>query len=579
MTSENKYDFNDRNIFREMVGWFDVTVLLDAAKRSVVSLLFGTYADRRLTRAAHDDISLLKSGAHHRTDFRENLGTLQQEELWLDYVSDLGDGFNSTYSIAYLIGQENLKFRDELTLPRAKVLVMGGDEVYPTPTRYDYKTRLCDLYNYSYPDTELQTENSKEKKPHPLLFMIPGNHDWYDGLRLFLAKFCRGLGDSFANWRLYQTRSYFAARITNNWWILGTDTQLEEDIDQSQAEYFTDVTGLMEQAYKETGQEQRVILCTSVPTWVKADDEEESCRSAFATGVDYVATKIIKEKSPSTRIYTVLSGDQHHYSRYINEEADIHFITAGGGGAFLHPTHHLKDEVKNINWRKKTMPLKLAEKNSSRVQREGEKDTKACFPDRNISRQMAWGNLKFPWVNRQFVFTLGGIYALLASLLYIGIPVDSTRSYMADLLPSPFCWSVLSLLFGGLYLQTDFSQRSNWASKVCKKISFISDRAVAAFCHSVVHFVLLTSLYFLFRIFNSWFLDMHFSASWMFIIFTLEMVFVGGFLGGFIWGCYLAISSFFFGRHYNDAFSAMKLATYKNFLRMHIKDDELTIVT
>ncbi len=37
------------------------------------------------------------------------------------------------------------------------------------------------------------------------------------------------------------------------------------------------------------------------------------------------------------------------------------------------------------------------------------------------------------------------------------------------------------------------------------------------------------------------------------------------------------LSSSCFSEHYSNAFSAMRIADYKNFLRMHIKDDELTI--
>jgi hypothetical protein len=54
---------------------------------------------------------------------------------------------------------------------------------------------------------------------------------------------------------------------------------------------------------------------------------------------------------------------------------------------------------------------------------------------------------------------------------------------------------------------------------------------------------------------------------------------IGGyFIGSFIMGVYLFVSLHFFGRHDNEAFSALKIEDYKNFLRMHIDaDGDLTI--
>lgn len=52
---------------------------------------------------------------------------------------------------------------------------------------------------------------------------------------------------------------------------------------------------------------------------------------------------------------------------------------------------------------------------------------------------------------------------------------------------------------------------------------------------------------------------------------------IGGFIGSFIFGFYLLIGSYFWGLQWNDAFSAMKLAGYKNFLRLYLNEDSLTI--
>ena len=46
-------------------------------------------------------------------------------------MADTGDGFDATYSVAYLLAQPSLTVDGE-TLPRGQALVLGGDQVYPT---------------------------------------------------------------------------------------------------------------------------------------------------------------------------------------------------------------------------------------------------------------------------------------------------------------------------------------------------------------------------------------------------------------------------------------------------------------
>ena len=52
----------------------------------------------------------------------------------------------------------------------------------------------------------------------------------------------------------------------------------------------------------------------------------------------------------------MLTGDLHHYSHYNNDDKTdgekTHFITAGGGGAFLHLTHTLPNELDKLEEKK-----------------------------------------------------------------------------------------------------------------------------------------------------------------------------------------------------------------------------------
>ncbi len=69
--------------------------------------------------------------------------TSSDSGFWFDFMSDCGDGFNSSYQVARLLAQPNLhvytssrstKSRAVKTLPRGKILVVGGDLAYPDPT-------------------------------------------------------------------------------------------------------------------------------------------------------------------------------------------------------------------------------------------------------------------------------------------------------------------------------------------------------------------------------------------------------------------------------------------------------------
>src|SRR5262245_45740990 len=184
--------------FPTMTGWFAPVLRAKLLLKVIISDVFGQYADRRLISAALDRVSA--KGLRVRTD----ISPLVKDEtgaVWFDYVSDLGDGFDATYAIAYLLAQPELRLKGygDPVLPRGNLVVMGGDQVYPTATREDYTVKMRLPYSLALPD--------KGGKSHPLILLIPGNHDWYDGLVSFLASFCRNDPTSIGDWQTRQQRS------------------------------------------------------------------------------------------------------------------------------------------------------------------------------------------------------------------------------------------------------------------------------------------------------------------------------------------------------------------------------------
>src|ERR1700704_6649198 len=102
-----------------------------------------------------------------------------------------------------------------------------------------------------------------------------------------------------------------------------------------------------------------------------------------------------------------------------------------------------------------------------------------------------------------------------------------------------------------------------------------ADVKFAAVIHGSIHFAALWTLMALF----SWINEDLFSLSgypWLFAL-ALEVVPTGAVIGGTIFGFYLLITCRFYNMNHNDAFSAMRLDSYRHFLRIRINGDEVSI--
>jgi Calcineurin-like phosphoesterase len=549
-------DLNDWNEYRGMVHWFSPIVLLKTAKKVAFSTLFGRYADRRLVHAALDSPinteTLIDDCCGGSTGI---CGDKDQSEVWVDYVADIGDGFDSTYAIAYLIGQKSIEVDGGLKLPRADCLIMGGDEVYPDASQDDYHHRMQRPYRAAFP------KNSKPGACHPPVYLIPGNHDWYDGLTLFLAKFCRGRATSLGSWVASQRRSYFAFQLKDNWWIWGFDSQLGEDIDEPQSNYFASVARKMPPNAK-------VVLCASVPTWLKADlAGDVKGQEEYYRGLHYIAS-IIRNECENAKIPLVLAGDLHHYSRYVDKESGTNFITAGGGGAFLHPTHHLSDSLKVI-WStpKQEQTLEVAQT--------GAEMKKAFYPSKETSRRLVLGNLKFPLKNWDFCLVLGFLYLVCAWLMlgWNGYGESGgTGSFLYRfwnqiniLSPTPI-FLIIAIAFCLLLIKT-------------AEIKSTARKYLIGSLHALSHLTLvLFGIAFISTLIAFWGLQTVFLIGDILYFLSLSIGMLSlGFVGGAIWGIYLTAVSFLWGDESNNAFCGMRLDSYKLFLRLRFDGDTLSV--
>lgn len=304
---------------RPMVRWFDPHQLVDTAGRVLASGFTTSYTDTRELQA------LFPAQVADRS---------RPTDLWIDYVSDLGDGWNSTFSVASLIAGDELVIGDDdgtHRTQRAAILVMGGDQVYPVPTSTDYQNRLLGPYRAALP--------CAPPGGSPALFAIPGSHDWYDGLVNFSNIFCRQR--RIGGWQTSQTRSYFAIRLPHRWWLWGIDLQFGDYLDEPQLGYFRD-------AAREIEPGDHIIVCLAK----EVESGRKSAEVCSDRNLDLLEREVVRPAGGRIALY--LKSGRHYYARYEGSPDDAgpggarlvtQLITAGGGGAFLHPTHHLPELV------------------------------------------------------------------------------------------------------------------------------------------------------------------------------------------------------------------------------------------
>jgi hypothetical protein len=387
---------------RRPVGWLRPIELSRTALRVVLSEQFGAYLDKRELQSA------LPSTIHD-----EGSGA---QEIWFDFVADLGDGFDATYTIAYLLAQPQLTVGGQ-ELPRGRFLLMGGDEVYPTASMTAYEDRTKGPYEAAFPVFNQQDA--------PNLYALPGNHDWYDGLTAFLRLFVKNGTDSIGGWRTNQARSYFTLALPHRWWLVAIDTQFGAYLDDPQLHYFKAAAANFQPGDK-------VILCSPTPGWVEATTEEPS---AYDT-VDYFVRTVLAPTG--VQIPLMLSGDLHHYAHYATPGRDL--VHCGGGGAYLYPTHKMPRRIQV------PPPASLSRKQSdSRTYR-----LQATYPTKARSRLYAGGVFaRLPWRNKGFVGLLGLLNMLF--MLALGETLNHPTGTTLHLFSIPVTGIGLVIMLGTIF--------------------------------------------------------------------------------------------------------------------------------
>ncbi len=364
--------------------------------------------------------------------------------------------------------------------------------------------------------------------PNRQLYAVPGNHDWYDNLVSFSQRFVAR--DWLGGWQTRQQRSYFALKLPHGWWLLGSDVQLESEIDKAQVDFFREVA-------RDILPEDRIILCTAEPHWVY--EQEFKGSEKFTQGTDNL--RFLEETIFGNRVKVFLAGDLHHYRRHSLPDGSIHKITAGGGGAFLHPTHAMSEE-----------PLAC-----------GFELGPNCYPDTETSWRLGVRNLLFPFKNWKFGLLTGAlsvlVYFTLAGTLatwHRGSPGSVWRTVALAIPLNPGALLIITAVLAGFLAFTDTSVR--WY------------RWVAGLAHGALQllFPVLAACGFRALTASQW----PEPTAWSLLTSIVVQFLAGTVSGSVVMGVYLFVSLNVAKRHRNEAFSSLRIEDYKTFLRLHIDE-------
>ena len=679
-----------RGMLPKMVSWYDPRLLARIGIRTIISSVFGQYADQRLIQAVTDpaeDDELVARYDYCVAGHEDPNRCIAMDEtgaVWIDYVADVGDGFEATYTAAYMLAQDSLDVRGAGRLRHGEILIMGGDQCYPQATREEYKERLLKPFDWAF-----SVQNPERK-----LFAIPGNHDWYDGLIAFDSLFCssrdklsHAKGNVIGGWQCQQHRSYWALRLPYNWWIWGADIQFSKYLDSAQVSYF-------ERIAQQMGPQDNLIICLAEPSWMLADLQGQDDEENF-----FKITTIARKRG--ARVVAVIAGDWHNYNRYYAHELDVHFITSGGGGAFLHPTHVLRnaisvrwperqDWVGNATatpettssgprqgeaWKAKDYDIRLKRNTKPAegvvgqvvqdvtdviepLQQDGigikrrrapiKPQAPKCYPDKSRSYLLSLGNVLFPFFNPAFCIGIGLLYWLITwqfqnlvtqygisdgkiDKLGIETSLGSVLAFLPLYLVQAMIASIsLVVMLGGLYAvlvwYVDAVERPRWRR--------LTTKFLVGTTHFTAHLVTMFTLSMLVVMLNNWmtpsieravetiYRDRQQQAPivrdvieeglrpWQqrktegeqappagsaagtprpqgkpstvreivgFMAYPTLMTLFGALAGGSLWGFYWVLTGVFARMHSEDAFAALRIKNYKNFLRLKFEKDKLTI--
>jgi hypothetical protein len=318
---------------------------------------------------------------------------------------------------------------------------------------------------------------------------------------------------------------------------------------EEQLAYFEAIASCM-------GDDDRVILCHAEPHWIERaitgdQDRDRGRGDGSAARLAELEARVLKG-----RTWVDLAGDLHHYRRHTSARDGRHRITAGGGGAFTHPTHT------NLR-RLATITEPVVDSHGRTHTRDYELESRSCFPPPRRSRRIVLQNalpLGAVWHQPLFFLVPAALYLLTSWML----PLDLLRGGAAGLHPIQLAGAVVwtGLILAGFLVVTKLAPRSL--------------RIGAALVHALAH---VGAVFLCTWLATRWATQLEPGGTAATrAVRDLIVLGLGGLVGSTIFGWDLALMCELFGAHENGAASTQGCSHWKSFLRLRIAPDgELTI--
>lgn len=465
-----------------------------------------------------------------------------RRDVWIDFVADTGDDVSVSAAVARLVFApyelpNPVRAGEFLSAPRGDILLFGGDTAYPVATADEIRDRVVVPWNRVL----VEREDGRRR----VLLGIPGNHDWYDGLdgfgRLFrrhvdfgpdgaarptlhgsprrtmlghyaewAREFVRG-GQvekprtlALAGYTAAQGASYFALPLAPSVTVLAVDRQLKT-IDVRQREFFA----------------HHLDRNVATNPLVVLPDPVFAFGQPSPTGADSVRALRL---TLSARPHLVLSGDIHHYRRDVDGPT-VH-VTAGGGGAFLHPAQiaHRKGKTAASEW-----------------------------PGPEQSRALLF---QVPW---KVAFGSSGVLPHLAGL-FLFMPILLHPSGAPEGLIGPsilaVCLSLVLAAMGGVRRKRAVMVPALSAAVILSAMGWMLRTAVVEFPGSTLGLLLAR----------------YTTAAVLGPALAVGSLVVASLVGAFVFGAYLSTLTLL-GHENTQAFTALDHPGFKHFVRLRVRAD------
>jgi hypothetical protein len=523
--------------------------------------------------------------------------------IWFDYVADTGDDWHATHDIAFLSHGDlwvdpppaltpgtpvNTLGQGTPDLPRGEFLIFGGDTAYYVASAHAIRERVVDPFDTAYQE---RYRAHSPPPPRPLLG-IPGNHDWYDSLdgfgRLFRMRVNTAAagGDQRRPGRQgplvlqghfpVQDASYFALRLPWQWDLWAVDIQKDKGhIDARQIAFFTTVD--RRRLNSQTAPEPRkLILLNSIPV-VTSGLRDRFSENELDRIVDTADATL-----PKYQLRLDLAGDTHNYQRYdlgaetVAPGGKRITVVAGGGGAFLHPTHNMPGPLPvqtTYPTPEDSRRLSMELLNPMAMYRAGMVAYLLVILHvvvlwRLVAPQQAWSFIYLSPLVALYGISIGADYPprrrdrAMAVGALLGAGVTPALAYVIlgtqQLLPAVILTGLLFLslvvfgVFGGGLRDVQSGRNAKAWGLI---LAFAATQASLPYLPTLAVGIGQSAA------------GITIAAAWSLVISVLAP---------FLFGAYLWASLNRIGGHRNEAFSALHYAGYKHFIRFKLEPDHLT---